>query len=489
MKQHNTPYRAELIGILAALQLGHSRIMTDSANSIHAIKAALYSPTKIRFHRHRTLLEDIKSAIVSLTESVELIKVKGHAGIPGNEYADDIAGAVATTGEAEMDLSEADSNPRPGKAWPYQEVWTDDDRSPTGRRQEWEQVENLEEGISNRVQQRDHLRLGQANTDTLYYRAMQAALPEISEAHAAKWQTLSGVTEAMKCTRAKYLTGQLLTGKNMQRYKLRKSSLCLCCRKHEDGGHHAVAWCPAILPMVQEKHNAAVRIVTKAIAHGEMGADSIAYNDGGSATKWQRAGAAHLHRTAADIPRDLLPQEVFAACGSRPDIILYRRRTLSKNAEGQWERAPAEITLIEVKYTRDTDPTRTFRDPYSQHSSLYEEIEARHPSAKVMRRVIVLGVAGTIFTDSTIWPLESIGVRGQHLQSTLAKLQRHAIQSLHDIWTCRQKQIRNKSQQNRQENNEQQASTAIQGEGGRGGGGDGWDVGGGARAMDRDGEG
>jgi ribonuclease HI len=488
MKQHNTPYRAELIGILAALQLGHTRIMTDSANSIHAIKAALHSPTKIRFHRHKTLLEDIKSAIVSLTETVELIKVKGHAGIPGNEYADDIAGAVATTGEADMDLSGADSNPRPGKAWPYQEVWVDDDRSPTGRRQEWEQVENLEEGVASRVQKRDHLRLGQAKTDTLYYRAMQAALPDISETHAAKWQTLSGVTEAMKCTRAKYLTGQLLTGKNMQRYKLRKSALCLCCRKHEDSGHHAVAWCPAILPMVQERHNAAVRIITKAIAHGDMGADSIAYNDGGNATKWQKSGAAHLHRTAADIPRDLLPQEVFAACGSRPDIILYRRRTLSKNTEGQWERAPAEITLIEVKYTRDTDPKRTFRDPYSQHSSLYKEIEARHPSAKVMRRAIVLGVAGTIFTDSTIWPMESIGVRGQHLQSTLAKLQRHAIQSLHETWKRRQQMIREKLPQVPAD------EAALQGRRDAGGGGAGWggderDVGGGARAMDRAGEG
>ena len=41
---HNTAYRAELIAILGALRLGHPRIMTDSVNSIHAIKAILHRP-------------------------------------------------------------------------------------------------------------------------------------------------------------------------------------------------------------------------------------------------------------------------------------------------------------------------------------------------------------------------------------------------------------------------------------------------------------
>ena len=47
--RHNTAYRAELIAILAALKLGHKKIMTDSVNSIHAIKAAIYYPAKFGF--------------------------------------------------------------------------------------------------------------------------------------------------------------------------------------------------------------------------------------------------------------------------------------------------------------------------------------------------------------------------------------------------------------------------------------------------------
>ena len=33
------------------------------------------------------------------------------------------------------------------------------------------------------------------------------------------------------------------------------------------------------------------------------------------------------------------------------------------NAEGQWMTSQAQITLIEVKYTRNTDPSRTYQDP------------------------------------------------------------------------------------------------------------------------------
>ena len=79
----------------------------------------------------------------------------------------------------------------------------------------------------------------------------------------------------------------------------------------------------AVSGLVQEKHIKAVRIITKAIAQGDMGADSIVYNDGGSASKWACAGVAELDRTRKDIPRDLISQEEFQGCKSRPDIIQY----------------------------------------------------------------------------------------------------------------------------------------------------------------------
>jgi hypothetical protein len=74
-------------------------------------------------------------------------------------------------------------------------------------------------------------------------------------------------------------------------------------RTHPDSGHHAVAWCPAVMGMVQEKHNKVVRCITKAIAQGDKGAHHIAYTDGGRYQKWADGQAAALHRPMNHLPR------------------------------------------------------------------------------------------------------------------------------------------------------------------------------------------
>ena len=45
---------------------------------------------------------------------------------------------------------------------------------------------------------------------------------------------------------------------------------------------------------------------------------------------------------------------------------------------------------------------------------------------------------------ATVRQLESLGVKGNLLRSCIHKLQRHAIQSLHEIWKARQERIRKK---------------------------------------------
>ena len=493
--RHNTAYRAELIAILGALKLGYSQIMTDSVNSIYSIKAAIYYPANTRFHRHKNLLEEIKAAALATGEDVMLIKVRGHAGIPGNEHADDIATTVAATGQAEVDLSTVESNSRPLQVWPVQKTWEEDELSQDGMRVRWKQIENLDDALSNRVHASSdyrELRLGKADTSTVYYKGMQTAVPCMADKYMDTWVTLNGITEGMKNTRVKYLTGQLPTAKNLQRYGKCRSNICPCCKKHPDGGHHAVAWCPAVSGLVQEKHNKAVRIITKAIAQGDMGADSIVYNDGGSASKWARAGVAELHRTRKHIPRDLISQKEFQGCNSRPDIILYRRRQIRKTPEGQWRTTPAVVMLVEIKYTRDTDPSRTMRDPFKQHSELHKLLRERHPSATIERRSIILGVAGALYKECTIRQLELLGVRGTHLHSTAHKLQRHAIQALHETWKARQEKIY-KGPANEPGNRASPVGRPqFLGGGVRQGGregGDERDVGGGARRAEATGEG
>ena len=80
--RHNTPYRAVLVVILGALQQGYSSIMTDSVNSVHAIRAVMYYPAQVRYHRHKLLLELIKTAIMTLEGEVQLIKVRGMQASP-----------------------------------------------------------------------------------------------------------------------------------------------------------------------------------------------------------------------------------------------------------------------------------------------------------------------------------------------------------------------------------------------------------------------
>jgi hypothetical protein len=132
--------------------------MTDSVNSIHAIRATIHRPATIRFHRHRAVLEEIRAAILAMGQPIHIIKIRGHAGIPGNEYADDIAGRVARTDQAAMDLSEVASNHRPEQLWPTQRGWKEDHM--TGDEKEtWTHVENLEDALTHRVQQTP-IRLG-----------------------------------------------------------------------------------------------------------------------------------------------------------------------------------------------------------------------------------------------------------------------------------------------------------------------------------------
>ena len=81
-------------------------------------------------------------------------------------------------------------------------------------------------------------------------------------------------------------------------------------------------------------------------------------------------------------------------------------------------------------------------DPFTQHSELHKLI--RGETSKCNYRIgqsIILGVAGALYSECTIRQLELLGVRGTHLHSIAYKLQRHAIQALHETWRARQEYV------------------------------------------------
>ena len=90
--------RAGLAAIAAAVIHGYSHIATDSLiTSLHQIKKQLSHPNLHRHHIQVDVLQSIAKAICQSPSPIHIFKVKSHAGIISNEYADALAKKSATT--------------------------------------------------------------------------------------------------------------------------------------------------------------------------------------------------------------------------------------------------------------------------------------------------------------------------------------------------------------------------------------------------------
>ena len=94
-RHEDTINRAELVGILTALQEGATAIATDSLTSMFQIGKQLHRPQEHEGHKHQCLLQAIVHLIKGSTEPIHLYKVPAHVGIVGNEHADETAKGAA----------------------------------------------------------------------------------------------------------------------------------------------------------------------------------------------------------------------------------------------------------------------------------------------------------------------------------------------------------------------------------------------------------
>ena len=84
----NTISRADLEAITAAVIHGYSHLATDSLTSLHQIKKQLPHPNLYRHHIQGDVLQSIAKAIRQSPSPIHFFQVKSHAGIIGNEHAE-----------------------------------------------------------------------------------------------------------------------------------------------------------------------------------------------------------------------------------------------------------------------------------------------------------------------------------------------------------------------------------------------------------------
>jgi len=407
--------RAELAAIWEALNRGATHIATDSQCSINQIQKMLYKPHNMTDHRHQNLLKHIAEQIKQSPDTVHLYKVKAHTGIEGNEKADEMAKKVAQGLVSEGIVKDVpESNSRTGKHWASHRIPpTASNPNPTPR-----PLPTLD-GHLRKIMHTQH-KLGQANTQTCYYAHWQKTAPLMMPTESNKFMTQSDITYIQKRTAIQYRCGQLYNNKLAMRWGHTITDKCPLCGDM-DGGHHIASGCKKLTKMYMARHNQAGRTILKAILSGER-ATEVAYTDIGSDDKLTRDQLPTIDkRRTIKLPPN----------STRPDIILTTRKPATKDQF-------TNITLVEIKFCRDSDVNTQLDRATTQHQQLQQRMKQQY-ACTVHTIPILIGVSGAVYTTYTETAMQQLGVRGYPLRTALRKLHTLAIQQLRTIVSTRRR--------------------------------------------------
>ena len=272
-------------------------------------------------------------------------------------------------------------------------------------------------------------KLGMADTTTCYYTHWQKTLPHMMTAASNAFMARTDVTTREKRTAIQYRCGQLYNNKLGKRWGHTTSDKCPLCGD-TDGGHHIASGCKELNKMHIARHHQAGRTILKALLTGERAAE-VAYADVGSPDNLNKDGVPTLDpRHTFRLPKS----------STRPDIVLVSTTSSTRHKINQ-------ITLVEIKYCRDSDISSQLDRAKTQHQSLQDRLKQQH-QCPVQVLPILLGVSGAIYQLHTQEALQSLGVRGAPLKSTMRKLHTQAIQQLTAIVSTRRKLERSKNSHN-----------------------------------------
>ncbi|KAJ9511713.1 hypothetical protein QJQ45_018018 [Haematococcus lacustris] len=388
--ENNTINKAELTAIHAALKAGARRIATDSLCSLYQIRRALANPMSLINHRHNDILTDIATLIIDSPVTTQFYKVRAHSGIIGNEGADALAKHAALHPEKANTLEYHPTTPK------ERGIWLNNGTD----------GENLAPLPDCRHSVRAHMhskhKLGLANQDSIYYQMTQDITKAAAKGAGERVMTDATISIPAQRTALLYRTGGLYNQKLAMRWKQATDDRCPLCGE-ADSATHLLSGCSETLPLVQERHNGAGRLIAKAISKGTLGG-CIRFADTGS---WEKGARENL-----DLPNDTL-HTTLRALGmkptatkntTRPDIIMVapQRKT------GKRGKATKRITIIEIKYCADSRWMEQLDKALNQHTKL------AHTMRKIGHMVEIRPILLVFFFFFFFRPLNRITIKNRY---------------------------------------------------------------------------
>ncbi|KAJ9510841.1 hypothetical protein QJQ45_027743, partial [Haematococcus lacustris] len=334
--ESNTINKAELTAIHAALTAGAKRIATDSLCSIYQIRRALANPMSLITHRHNDILTAIATLIIDSPVTIHFYKVRAHSGIIGNEGADALAKHAALHPELANTPAYHPTTRKETNTWLSNEA---DGEIPAP-------LPDCRQSVRAHMH-RKH-KLGLANQDSIYYLMSQEITKVAAPGAGERVMTDAHISTHAQRTALLYRTGGLYNQKLALRWKRATDDRCPICGE-ADSATHLLSGCSETLPLVQERHNGAGRLIVKAISKGTLGG-YIRFADTGS---WEKGAKENL-----DLPNDTL-HTTLRALGlktaatkntTRPDILMVTPQAKA----GKSGKVTKRVTIIEIKYCSDS---------------------------------------------------------------------------------------------------------------------------------------
>ncbi|KAJ9532364.1 hypothetical protein QJQ45_010440 [Haematococcus lacustris] len=412
LPDHSTINRAELAAIHAAIKSGATHIATDSLCSIYQIRRALANPMSLRTHPHRDILADIATLIMNSRDTIHLRKVRAHSGIIGNEAADTLAKHAAMYPEQAHTQAPHENT--------EQQTWL----SATTETGTTIPLPDCRHSV--RTHMRAKHKLGLANQDSIYYQMSQDIARVAAKGSCERVMLDPGIPTAAQRTALLYRTGGLYNQKLAMRWGKTADDRCPLCGE-ADSATHLLSGCTRTAALVQERHNGAGRLITKAISKGSQGG-CITYTDIGSHARGEQ--------NDMDLPNTTL-SDTLAAIGlpaahnttTRPDIIMVSTKSNKRNRDK--DESNKHVTILEIKYCADSRWTEQLEKASTQHAALATAI--REAGNTVTIRPILLGIGGITYEAHTKQHMRELGVTHTNTIKLLNKLTRHAVISSHSI--------------------------------------------------------